>query len=65
MSKTIKNKKGIGYDFWSRRCFGCFVLSHGKIAKMITKQKERTRNKKLIKQAIENPDNYEGRFPGE
>jgi hypothetical protein len=65
MSKTIKRKKPIGYDFWSRRCFGNMCLGYGPVAKWITKQKERTRKKRIVQQAFNDPDNYEERFPGE
>lgn len=65
MSKTIKNKKPIGFDFWSRRCFGNKCMDFGPVAKWITKRKERQRNKSMAKNAIKNPNIFEKRFPGE
>jgi hypothetical protein len=65
MSKTHKHEKPIGYTFWSRRCFGNVNISYGPVAKLITKQKERTRRKKIILKVLKDPNDYEGRFPGE
>ena len=61
MSRTNRKSKTIDC-FWSRRCFG---LCYGKIAKWITKRKERKIKKKLERQALFDPDNVRGRFPGE
>ena len=65
MSHSIIGNKDAGYDYWSRRCFGNGNLSYGKIPKQITRKKERTRNKKIIIQAWNNPEDVESRFPGE
>lgn len=62
MSRTKKNSKGPGYEFWSRRSG---VMDYGPVAKMITKKEERTRNKEIERQAYINPEEVEGRFPGE
>lgn len=64
MSRTnhkTKSKRP-GYDFWSRRSG---VMCFGPVAKWISKKMERTRNKKIERQALSDPDNVEGRFPGE
>lgn len=65
MSRTIKKSKGAGYEFWSRRCFGDHCLSSGSIAKNITKRKERQRNRKMVYDALYDPEDYEKRFSGE
>lgn len=52
-------------DFWSRRCFGFFCMCTGRIPKWITRKKERSRDKQIERQALADPENYEGRFPGE
>jgi hypothetical protein len=65
MSRTTRRRKPIGYDFWSRRCFGNMCIGYGPVSKWITKRKERTHEKKNIKQAINDPDNYIGRTPGD
>ena len=62
MARTKRRTKVPGYDFWSRRSG---VMSFGPVAKWISKKKERTRNKKLERDAMINPDEVEGRFPGE
>ena len=62
MSRTKKKSKAPGYEFWSRRSK---VMSSGPGAKKITKMHERTRNKKIERDALKNPENAEGRFPGE
>lgn len=62
MARSKKGGKSPGYDFWSRRSG---VMSSGRWAKWISKKIERTRNKKLERQAIHDPENVEGRFPGE
>ena len=65
MSRTKRQSKPSGTDFWSRRCFGCGCLGTGPIAKRITKKAERTRKKRLLRKALVDPQNVEGRFPGE
>ena len=65
MSRTVKGKKGAGYDFWSRRCFGSSCDGFGKAAKQKTKERERMRNRKMEHDAMLDPDDYETRFPGE
>lgn len=39
MSRTKKGSKPVGFDFWSKRCFGNTGLGYGKVAKKITKMK--------------------------
>jgi hypothetical protein len=46
-------------------CFGNMCIGYGPVSKWITKRKERTHEKKIIKQAINDPDNYIGRTPGD
>jgi len=65
MSRTQKSSKGVGYDFWSRRCFGSGCMGFGKVAKGITKRKERTRDKVMVRKALINHEDFESRFPGE
>jgi hypothetical protein len=65
MSRSYRQEKGPGYDFWSRRCFGCHNLTYGKIAKNITKKKERTRTKKMIRRIMNDPHDFDTRFSGE
>lgn len=62
MSRTKHGSKGVGFEFWGRRSH---PMSSGAISKRITKKQERTRNKKIINQAHNDPDNTEGRFAGE
>lgn len=63
MSKTVRGDKAVGYDFWSRRCFG--HIGSGKISKTITKRKERHRNKKISRNALFDSNDFEMRFAGE
>ena len=65
MSNTIRGEKAPGYDYWSRRCFGCTVMSPGAVAKNITKRRERRRNKKMCYDATYDNEKYEKRFNGE
>lgn len=65
MSRTQKQRKAPGYDFWSRRCFGGHCHGYGAEAKRKTKRQERTRDKKLERLAYDHPEEVEGRFPGE
>lgn len=62
MSRTKHNSKSLGYEFWSRRSR---VLSTGKFAKKLTHRLARLRKKILIRTAYNDPDNVEGRYPGE
>lgn len=62
MSRTNHRTKSPGYDFWSRRSG---VMSSGPVAKWISKKIERTRNKKLERDALVDPENVQGRFAGE
>jgi hypothetical protein len=39
MSRTIRNKKDSGYDFWSRRYFENMGIGISKIAKIKTKER--------------------------
>jgi len=52
MSRTHKNTKNKGFDFNSKRCFGNVCMGYGKVAKSITKNKERTLEKKIILKEI-------------
>jgi hypothetical protein len=64
-SNIPKSKRG-GYDLWSRRSLrGCSCLSPGRVGKSITKIRERMRDKEIERKAYIDPDNIEGRFPGE
>ena len=70
MSRTTRNGyegkgKSPGYDFWSRRCFGVTVMSYGKVAKWITRHKERARNRRMRHKAMKDHEDFEKRFPGE
>jgi len=47
MSRTRKGGKPPGFEFWSRRPSGGF--SSGRVAKDVTKAKERMRQKDLIR----------------
>ncbi len=62
MSRTKRGSKSCGEDFWSRRTQN---MGTGKFAKKFTTQRERTRNRKIKRQAIDCPEEVEGRFPGE
>ena len=65
MSRTYKNRKPDGADYWSRRCFGV-ALSPGSVSKTITKKKERTRVKRMIFNIMRKDINlFEKRFSGE
>ena len=65
MSRTRKETKGPGYDFWSRRCFGSACDGYGKSAKQKTKQRERQRDREMEFRAMQDPEDFECRFPGE
>ena len=65
MSRSYKKSKPLGFDFWSRRCFGNMCAASGPFSKQVTKKKERTRNKRIERTAVTDPDVVEGRFPGE
>lgn len=65
MSRTRKGQKSPGHDFWSRRCFGSMSDRSGRLAKQITKRCERQRDRENEFRAMQNPEDYEGRFPGE
>ena len=65
MSRTIKKDKPVGFDYWSRRCFGCEDLPSEKVSKWITKRKERLRNKKMFLRIKDNIEDYDKRFAGE
>lgn len=66
MSRTKKNKKPVGFDFWSRRGKAGGVLGYGPVAKEITRDKERTRDKEIERAALDDPENgAPGRIPGE
>tara|TARA_Y100001951_G_scaffold104787_1_gene117805 strand:- start:36690 stop:36884 length:195 start_codon:yes stop_codon:yes gene_type:complete len=54
MSRTIRGSKPKGYDFNSKRCFGCVNLGCGKVAKQITKAKERTRKRLQLRKELRN-----------
>lgn len=62
MSRTKKGKKPSGFDFWSRRHN---VSSYGPIPKWITKRYERQRNRRMCQKAMDDPELFEKRFPGE
>jgi len=62
MSRTRKGGKGPGYDFWSRRSS---VGHYGKFSKKVTRKQERARDKQIEHAALVNPEEFEGRFPGE
>ncbi len=51
MSRTIKGSKASGYDYWSKRAYSCCVP--GRFSKQITNGIERMRNRKAIKELIE------------
>ena len=52
MSRTIKGAKGPGYDFWSRRAGNFGANGFGPIAKHITHRKERTQNKRIVRESV-------------
>lgn len=62
---SIKGRKGPGYDFWSRRCFGNSGMVYGHDAKRRTKRKERARDRQIERLAMADPEMVPGRFPGE
>lgn len=65
MSRTIAGEKGSGHEYWSRRCFGRHGLSPGKVSKQITTRKERQRDKRMGRIALNDSEKFESRFPGE
>lgn len=65
MSRTKKKTKAPGFDYWSRRCFGSHCMTYGKVAKWITKHRERRRDKEMCHKAMIDNDDYELRFKGE
>ncbi len=66
MSRTKKGTKGQSYDVWSRRRGPHYnLIGHGPIPKRITKRRERKRDQAIERSALENPEEFEGRIPGE
>lgn len=65
MSRTRKQGKPPGYDYWSRRCFAC--EGYGRAVKKKWHKKARARERKNIFDAVKDVEagNYPGRFPGE
>lgn len=53
MSRTIKGKKGCGYDFWSRRPPNSGVQGYGPFAKKVTHRKERRLNSRIVKKEFD------------
>jgi hypothetical protein len=52
MSRTQKGKKGVGYEYWSKRPGNC--LPPGKTSKKLTHARERAQQKEaLLKEPIE------------
>jgi hypothetical protein len=47
MSRTVKNKKGPGYEYWSRRPHNKSGGLPGKVTKKKTKRTERQTGKKM------------------
>ena len=64
MSRTNRGKKFCGYNFWSRRGKGR-IMGCGPASKWITKKLERARDRRIKYDALQDFENYEGRFPGE
>ena len=52
MSRTIRNEKGPGYDYWSRRHPGNGINGYGKKIKKLTHKYERQEGKKQITEQI-------------
>lgn len=50
MSRTFKGKKGVGYEYWSRRPCNKNGGNPGKYTKKRTHKLERIENKKLEKE---------------
>lgn len=50
MSRSIKGKKGSGYEYWSRRPLKLKFGDPGKLAKKLTHRAERREGKEQVKE---------------